>query len=108
MTCILSFSIDGQVTGDNVCSMALLDFNNNGKNELLVGSEDYELRVFENDELFMGRVTSRYLSFSIQITLSTLGLGPGLLGRLGLGPGLLGRLGLGPGLLGRLGLGPGL
>lgn len=44
-----------QVTGDNVCSMALLDFTSNGKNELLVGSEDYEIRVFEDDELLMGK-----------------------------------------------------
>ena len=41
------------VTGDNVRSMALMDFNMNRKNELLVGSDDYEIRVFENDELMM-------------------------------------------------------
>ena len=45
-----------QVTGDNVCSMALLDFTSNHKNELMVGSEDYEIRVFEDDELLMGKV----------------------------------------------------
>lgn len=39
------------VTGDNVCSMALVDFNQDGHNELLVGSEDYEIRVFKHDEL---------------------------------------------------------
>jgi len=36
--------------------MALLDFTSNRKNELLVGSEDYEIRVFEDDELLMGKV----------------------------------------------------
>ncbi len=35
--------------------MALLDFTSNRKNELLVGSEDYEIRVFEDDELLMGK-----------------------------------------------------
>lgn len=39
------------VTGDNVCSLALCDFNSNGQNELIVGSEDYDIRVFQNDEL---------------------------------------------------------
>ena len=43
-----------QVTGDNVCSLALCDFNNDGENELLVGSEDYDIRVFKNDELLTG------------------------------------------------------
>ncbi|KAL5007643.1 hypothetical protein ScPMuIL_016449 [Solemya velum] len=39
------------VTGDNVCSLALLDFNNDGQNELIVGSEDYDIRVFKEDEI---------------------------------------------------------
>ena len=42
------------MTGDNVCSMALADFDGDGQKELLVGSEDYELRIFKNDELLMG------------------------------------------------------
>ncbi|XP_064385528.1 Bardet-Biedl syndrome 2 protein homolog isoform X2 [Halichondria panicea] len=40
------------VTGDNVCSLALADFNSDGRNELLVGSEDYDIRVFQGDELY--------------------------------------------------------
>ncbi|KAK3597584.1 hypothetical protein CHS0354_030126 [Potamilus streckersoni] len=39
------------VTGDNVCSLALVDFNNNGQNQLIVGSEDYDIRVFREDEI---------------------------------------------------------
>ncbi|XP_052802145.1 Bardet-Biedl syndrome 2 protein homolog [Mya arenaria] len=39
------------VTGDNVCSLALLDFTGNGQNELVVGSEDYDIRVFKEDEI---------------------------------------------------------
>ena len=46
--------------------MALLDFTSNHKNELMVGSEDYEIRVFEDDELLMGKVV--YI-FSIQTVL---------------------------------------
>ncbi|XP_031420755.1 Bardet-Biedl syndrome 2 protein homolog isoform X2 [Clupea harengus] len=39
------------VTGDNVRSVALFDFTGDGKNELLVGSEDFDIRVFKEDEL---------------------------------------------------------
>jgi len=39
------------VTGDNVCSMALVDFNGDDYMELLVGSEDYDIRVFKDDEI---------------------------------------------------------
>lgn len=39
------------VTGDNVRSLALADFNRDGQKELIVGSEDFEIRVFRNDEL---------------------------------------------------------
>lgn len=39
------------VTGDNVRSLVLCDFTADGKNELLVGSEDFDIRVFREDEL---------------------------------------------------------
>ena len=39
------------VTGDNVTSLVLTDYNRNGKNELVVGSEDFEIRVFSDDEI---------------------------------------------------------
>ncbi|XP_056334659.1 Bardet-Biedl syndrome 2 protein homolog [Danio aesculapii] len=39
------------VTGDNVRSLVLCDFTADGKNELLVGSEDFDIRVFKEDEL---------------------------------------------------------
>ena len=32
------------VTGDNVTSLTMMDYNSDGKNELIVGSEDYEIR----------------------------------------------------------------
>ncbi|GFG30618.1 hypothetical protein Cfor_05179 [Coptotermes formosanus] len=39
------------VTGDNVCSLALMDFDHDGENELIVGSEDFEIRVFKEDNI---------------------------------------------------------
>ena len=39
------------VTGDNVSSLALMDYNRDGKNELIVGSEDFEIRIFAEDEI---------------------------------------------------------
>ncbi|XP_076471664.1 BBSome complex member BBS2-like [Babylonia areolata] len=39
------------VTGDNVCSLELVDFNGSGQNELIVGSEDFDIRVFKEDEI---------------------------------------------------------
>ncbi|XP_010594379.1 Bardet-Biedl syndrome 2 protein isoform X4 [Loxodonta africana] len=39
------------VTGDNVHSLALCDFDSDGKKELLVGSEDFDIRVFKEDEI---------------------------------------------------------
>ncbi|XP_015276879.1 PREDICTED: Bardet-Biedl syndrome 2 protein isoform X1 [Gekko japonicus] len=39
------------VTGDNVRSLALCDFHGDGKNELLVGSDDFDIRVFKEDEI---------------------------------------------------------
>ncbi|CAH1270190.1 BBS2 [Branchiostoma lanceolatum] len=53
---IQGFDLEGNdafwtVTGDNVCSLALCDFTNDGKMELIVGSEDYDIRVFQDDEI---------------------------------------------------------
>ncbi|KAG8322904.1 Bardet-Biedl syndrome 2 protein [Homalodisca vitripennis] len=39
------------VTGDNVRSLALVDFDHDGQNELVVGSDDYELRIFKEDAI---------------------------------------------------------
>ncbi|GFR70159.1 Bardet-Biedl syndrome 2 protein homolog [Elysia marginata] len=53
---IQGYNKDGEdsfwtVTGDNVQSLCLLDFTNNGQNELIVGSEDFDIRVFQEDEI---------------------------------------------------------
>lgn len=39
------------VTGDNVRSLSLLDIDQDGENELVVGSDDFELRVFKEDAI---------------------------------------------------------
>ncbi|CAG0880919.1 unnamed protein product [Cyprideis torosa] len=39
------------VTGDDVSSLALLDFDGDGDSELIVGSEDFEIRVFKEDAI---------------------------------------------------------
>ncbi|CAD5110876.1 DgyrCDS241 [Dimorphilus gyrociliatus] len=50
------FDKDGEegfwtVTGDNVRSLELVDFNNDNQNELIVGSEDFDIRVFQEDAI---------------------------------------------------------
>lgn len=53
---ILGFNHEGSeeywtVTGDNVSSLLLCDVDNDGMNELVVGSEDFELRIFRHEEM---------------------------------------------------------
>ena len=35
------------VTGDNVSALTFCDVDEDGEHELLVGSEDYEIRIFQ-------------------------------------------------------------
>ncbi|BES93022.1 Bardet-Biedl syndrome 2 protein homolog [Nesidiocoris tenuis] len=39
------------VTGDNVRALALLDTDRDGQNELVVGSDDFDVRIFKEDAL---------------------------------------------------------
>jgi len=39
------------VTGDNVSALTFCDVDEDGEHELLVGSEDYEIRIFQNEEV---------------------------------------------------------
>ena len=58
------------VTGDNVSSIALFDFNNSGQNELIVGSEDSDIRVFRHDEIIAEMsetAVSWFLIFSLNL-----------------------------------------
>ena len=40
-----------KVTGDNISSLILFDYDLNGQNELIVGSDDSDIRIFKHDEL---------------------------------------------------------
>ena len=39
------------VTGDNVSSLNMIDYHDNGVQRLVVGSEDFEIRIFAEDEI---------------------------------------------------------
>ena len=39
------------MTGDNVSSLSLVDYQANGNKRLVVGSEDFEIRIFAEDEI---------------------------------------------------------
>ncbi|OXA51473.1 Bardet-Biedl syndrome 2 protein [Folsomia candida] len=39
------------VTGDNVGAIALLDYDGDGENEMVVGSDDFDIRVFKSDQI---------------------------------------------------------
>lgn len=65
---ILGFDADGKevlwtVTGDNVSSMAYCDVNNDGVTELLVGSDDFEIRSFRGEELLSETVETDRVTF---------------------------------------------
>jgi len=51
-----------KVTGDNISSLEILDFNSDSYNEILVGSEDYDIRVFRDDEI-INEMTETEASF---------------------------------------------
>ncbi|XP_015781613.1 Bardet-Biedl syndrome 2 protein homolog [Tetranychus urticae] len=41
------------VTGDNITTLALWDIDGDQQNELIVGSEDYDIRVFKEESIFL-------------------------------------------------------
>ncbi|XP_059489221.1 Bardet-Biedl syndrome 2 protein homolog [Neocloeon triangulifer] len=58
---IVGFDFEGNevfwtITGDIVCSLALMDFDSDNRNELIVGSTDYDIRVFKEDKI-VGELT---------------------------------------------------
>ena len=53
---ITGFDVDGEerfwtVSGDNVRALAFFDFNNDGADELIAGSDDFAIRVFKGEEI---------------------------------------------------------
>eukprot|EP00736_Rhodelphis_marinus_P008019 Rmarinus@m.8619 len=65
------------VTGDNVSAMALCDVNEDGKNELLVGSDDFEIRVFQNEEYILETTETDRVTHLCPILGSRFGYGLG-------------------------------
>lgn len=58
---VLGYNNDGlevfwTVTADNVASMTLCDVDNDGANELIIGSDDFEIRCYKNEKL-VGEIT---------------------------------------------------
>ena len=39
------------VSGDNVAALAFFDFNGDGIDELVAGSDDFAIRVFKGEEI---------------------------------------------------------
>jgi len=77
------------VTGDNVSTMCFCDVDDDGDFELLVGSDDYEIRVFRNEEVVSettetDRITAlaaiRKTTFGYALANGTVGVytGPGM------------------------------
>jgi len=53
---VQGYSLEGEevywiVTGDNVRSLAAVDIDKDHQDELLVGSDDYDIRIFKEDDL---------------------------------------------------------
>jgi Bardet-Biedl syndrome 2 protein len=51
------------VTGDNVSALALCDVNNDGLSELVVGSDDFEIRCFRNEEIISEQTEADKIEF---------------------------------------------
>ena len=70
------------VTGDNVSALALVDVNNDGLQELVVGSEDFEIRFFHNEELLGEQTEADKVTFlsSVDRALFCYGLANGTVG----------------------------
>jgi len=53
---IQGFDVDGEevywsVTGDNVSALAFCDVDGDGHSELIVGSDDFEIKIYQNEEV---------------------------------------------------------
>ena len=55
------------VTGDDVRSLALIDVDNDGENELVVGSDDYDIRIFKNEDLVHEITETQIVTFLVNV-----------------------------------------
>ena len=63
------------VTGDNVSTLALCDTDGKGRHELLVGSDDFEIRIFDNEEVQVEVAEADKITALVPIQLSKFGFG---------------------------------
>lgn len=56
------------VTGDNVSTLMLSDIDGDGRNEMVVGSDDYEIRVFKGEEVMNEATETDKISALCRIT----------------------------------------
>lgn len=61
------------VTGDNVSAMAFCDVDGDGELELLVGSDDFEIRVFRNEEVVSETTETEKILALTALRLNTFG-----------------------------------
>lgn len=67
------FNIDGvevlwTVSGDNVTALTLCDVDGDGRNKLIVGSDDYEIRIFRGEEVISEATETDRVSALCNIT----------------------------------------
>jgi Bardet-Biedl syndrome 2 protein len=84
---VLGFDQEGNeafwtVTADNISSLALCDVDSDGIQELLVGSDDFEIRIFKNEEVLSEISETEKVNFlcPIQGNKYAYGLGNGTVG----------------------------
>ena len=69
---VLGFDKEGTeafwtVTADNISSLAICDVDGDGSHELIVGSDDFEIRVFKNEEIFSEVSESERVTFLVPV-----------------------------------------
>ena len=65
---VLGFDFEGTeafwtVTADNISSLAICDVDSDGMHELVVGSDDYEIRIFKNEDIISEVSEAEKVSF---------------------------------------------
>lgn len=70
------------VTGDNVSALTFCDADGDGENELLVGSEDYNIRIFQQEEVISETSETERITHltALQKTMYGYGLANGTIG----------------------------
>ncbi|KAI5699879.1 hypothetical protein M8J75_010430 [Diaphorina citri] len=61
------------VTADNIRSMILMDIDADGQNELIVGSDDYEIRIFKDDVLIYEITETEMITCLVEISTQKFG-----------------------------------